>query len=70
MATKKIMIAIEAETVRKVDELVADNIYPSLSRAIQEAVANKLVRLSRSRPAEQCSLLDCEEEQELAEEFS
>jgi hypothetical protein len=37
---------------------------------IQEAVADKLARLSRSRLAEQCALLEKAEEQSLAEEFS
>jgi hypothetical protein len=38
--------------------------------AIQEAVAEKLARLSRSRLTEQCALLDANEEQAMAEEFS
>jgi len=70
MATTKIAITIEEETVRKVDELVAREVYPSRSKAIQEAVADKLARLSRSRLAEQCAFLDVGEEQALAEEFS
>jgi len=70
MATTKIAITIDEETVRRVDELVAGAVYPSRSRAIQEAVADKLARLTRSRLAEQCALLDVEEEQALAEEFS
>jgi len=70
MATTKIAITLEAETVRRIDELVASDVYPSRSKAIQEAVADKLARLSRSRLAEQCALLDMEEEQAMAEEFS
>lgn len=70
MATVKIAITLEEEIVREVDALVARHAFPSRSRAIQEAVAEKLARLSRSRLAEQCALLDQGEEQELAEEFS
>ena len=70
MATTKIAVTLEEETVRRVDELVASEVYPSRGRAIQEAVADKLVRLSRSRLAEQCALLDQQEERALAEEFS
>jgi len=70
MPTTKIAITIEEETVRRVDELVASRVYPSRSRAIQEAVAHQLARLSRSRLAEQCALLDPHEEQAVAEEFS
>lgn len=70
MATTKIAISIDADTVQKVDELVAKAGYPSRSRLFQEAMEDKLIRLSRSRLAEQCALLDTAEEQEMAEEFS
>jgi len=70
MPTTKIAITIEEETVRQLDELVASHVYPSRSRAIQEAVADQLARVSRSRLAEQCALLDKNEEQDLADEFT
>ncbi len=70
MGKTKIAITMDSGTVRMVDELVADKVYPSRSRVIQEAVADALARLSRSRLAEQCALLDREEEQTMAEEFS
>jgi Arc/MetJ-type ribon-helix-helix transcriptional regulator len=70
MATTKIAISMDAETVRRVDDLVANARYPSRSRVIQDAVQDKLARLSRSRLAEQCSLLDASAEQEMAEEFT
>lgn len=69
MATTKIAISIDAEAVRQVDELVANAVFPSRSRVFQEAVRDKLARLSKSRLAEQCALLNPKEEQELAEEF-
>jgi len=70
MSTTKIAISMDAEAVRRVDELVANAPYPSRSRFIQEAVQDKLARLSRSRLAEQCALLNPPAEQELAEEFT
>jgi len=70
MATKKIAITIEEETVRQVDELVELHFFPSRSKAIQDAVAEKLARTSRSRLAEQCALLNADEERSMAEEFS
>ena len=70
MATRKVAITLDEDTVREVDLLVAHRMFPSRSRAIQEAVAEKLVRLNRSRLAEQCELLDRSEEQAMAEEFS
>lgn len=70
MATMKIAISMDADAVRRVDELVANSAFPSRSRAIQEAVQDKLDRLSRTRLAEQCALLSPSEEQEIAEEFT
>jgi Arc/MetJ-type ribon-helix-helix transcriptional regulator len=70
MPTTKIAITLEEETVRKVDELVTRRVYPNRSRAIQDAVADKLARLTKTRLAEQCSLLDTGEEQAMADEFS
>jgi metal-responsive CopG/Arc/MetJ family transcriptional regulator len=70
MPTTKIAITLEEDAVRRVDELVANHVYPSRSKAIQDAVADKLARLSRSRLAEQCALLDIDEERAVAEEFS
>ena len=70
MSTRKVAITLDEDTVREVDLLVAHRMFPSRSRVIQEAVAEKLVRLNRSRLAEQCELLDRSEEQAMAEEFS
>jgi Arc/MetJ-type ribon-helix-helix transcriptional regulator len=61
---------MEAELVRMVDELVMEEVYLNRSKAIQDAVADKLARLSRARLAEQCALLDPKEEQAMAGEFS
>ena len=70
MATKKVAITLEEKTVGEVDSLVARRSFPSRSRVIQEAVAEKLAKMNRSRLAEQCALLDRDEEQSMAEEFS
>lgn len=70
MATTKIAISLDEEDARKLDDLVSSKVYPSRSKVIQEALAEKLARISRSRLAEQCALLDIAEEQKMAEEFS
>ena len=70
MATKKVAITLDEHTVREVDSLVARRTFPSRSRIIQEAVSEKLARMNRSRLAEQCELLDRDEEQGMEEEFS
>jgi len=68
MSTAKIAITMEESLVSQVDRLVSSHVYPSRSRAIQEAVADKLNRLDRRRLARECAKLDPEFEQALAEE--
>jgi metal-responsive CopG/Arc/MetJ family transcriptional regulator len=70
MATTKIAISLDVDEARRLDELVANKVYPSRSKVIQEALADKLARISRSRLAEQCALLDGDAEQKMANEFS
>jgi len=68
MSTAKIAITMEENLVTQVDRLVSSHIYPSRSRAIQEAVADKLQRLDRRRLARECAKLDPDFEQAMAEE--
>ncbi|MBW1807332.1 MAG: ribbon-helix-helix protein, CopG family [Deltaproteobacteria bacterium] len=68
MATSKIAITIEEKIVKRLDKLVKEQVYPSRSRAIQEAVEEKLKRLERSRLARECAKLDPAYEKALAEE--
>lgn len=68
MSTAKIAITMEEGLVAQVDRLVSSHVYPSRSRAIQEAVADKLHRLDRRRLARECAKLDPQFEQALSEE--
>jgi len=68
MPTAKVAISIEKTTLEQLDRLVHDNVFPSRSRAIQEAVEEKLSRLKKTRLAEECAKLDTEVEQAMAEE--
>jgi metal-responsive CopG/Arc/MetJ family transcriptional regulator len=68
MAASKIAITLENNIVKKLDMLVKSNFFPNRSKAIQEAVAEKLKRLEKSRLAQECAKLDPEFEQSLAEE--
>ncbi len=61
-------ISIEKATLEQLDRLVHDKVFPSRSRAIQEAIEEKLSRLQRTRLAEECAKLDPGAEQALAEE--
>jgi len=68
MRRSKIAITLNQETLTQVDRLVSEHRFPSRSQAIQEAVDDKLIRLSRSRLAQECAKLDPDYERALAEE--
>ena len=68
MSAVKVAITIDRKTLKRVDGLVSRNVFPNRSRAIQEAVAEKLARMERSRLASECAKLDPRFEKALAEE--
>ena len=68
MSSSKIAITLESGLLAEVDALVKKRVFPNRSRAIQEAVKEKLTRLNRSLLAEECARLDPEDEKALAEE--
>ena len=68
MATSKIAITIDQNLLHRLDSLVKSQRFTNRSRAIQEAVAEKLARIERSRLAQECAKLDPKFEQEIAEE--
>jgi len=68
MAASKIAITIDDNILKKIDILVKLKYFPNRSKAIQEAVAEKLVRLEKSRLAKECAKLDPDFEQSIAEE--
>lgn len=68
MRFAKVAISVARETLEHLDRLVAENVFPSRSRAIQEAIQEKLARLARTRLAEECAKLNPLAEQALADE--
>jgi len=68
MSASKIAITIDSALVEELDRLVIENKFPSRSRAIQTAVAEKLKKIHATRLATECSKLDPEFEQSLADE--
>jgi Arc/MetJ-type ribon-helix-helix transcriptional regulator len=68
MSVAKIANTMEEGLVAQVDRLVREQVYPNRSRAIQDAVADKLRRMGRGRLARECAKLDPKFEQALAEE--
>ena len=68
MSTAKIAITIEEETLGKLDRLVLSKVFPNRSKAIQEAIKEKLSRVNKSRLARECAKLDPAVEKAIAEE--
>jgi metal-responsive CopG/Arc/MetJ family transcriptional regulator len=68
MSASKIAITIDDKTLQRLDMLVKSKVFPNRSNAIQQAVAEKLVRIDKSRLAKECAKLDPEFEKSLAEE--
>jgi len=68
MGRAKIAITLDEETLGQVDRLVSEHRFPNRSLAIQEAVDEKLGRLSRNRLAQECARLDPSHERALAEQ--
>lgn len=68
MATSKIAVTIETDTLRQVDRWVKEGRFPNRSRAIQAAVSEMAARRKRRRLAEELAKLDIARERALAEE--
>ncbi len=68
MRTLKIAVTIDKELLARLDQLVEKKLFPSRSRAVQEAIRDKLDRLQRGRLARECAKLDARFEQALADE--
>ena len=68
MNSAKIAVTIDRDLLTRLDRLVKERRFPNRSRAVQEALRDKLERLDRSRLARECAKLDPLFEQQLAEE--
>jgi len=68
MGAAKVAITIEEDLLERIDQLVDQKKFANRSRAIQEAVRDKLERLDRSRLARECAKLSKAAEQKLADE--
>ena len=68
MGTAKVAITIDDETLQRLDRLVKEHVFPNRSKAIQEAVQDKIKRLEKTRLARECSKLDPSYEKALADE--
>ena len=68
MATTKVAVSIESTLIAEVDRLVGERVFPNRSKAIQEALRDKLNRLKGTRLARESAKLNWREEQAMAEE--
>lgn len=68
MSTAKIAITMDEKTLDRLDRMVRSRVFPNRSKAIQDAVEEKLKRLERSQLARECAKLDRRDEQAMAEE--
>ncbi len=69
MPAAKIAVSLDPEALKEVDRLVQRGLFPSRSRVIQDALAEKLQRLRRVRLARECAKLDKAAERAAADEF-
>jgi len=68
MPAAKVAITIEEELLERVDRLVEQRKFPNRSRAIQEALREKLERMDRGRLARECAKLNKAFERKMADE--
>ncbi len=68
MGSAKVAITIDEDTLQRLDRLVKEHVFPNRSKAIQEAVQDKIKRLEKTRLARECAKLDPLYEQALADE--
>jgi len=68
MATVKVAISIQQDLLLRVDSLVSRKVFTSRSKAIQEAVQEKIARFDRTRLARESAKLDPKFERAMAEE--
>lgn len=67
MGVVKIAITLDSGMLRQLDSLVARSVFPNRSRALQQAISEKLERMGRNRLAAECAKLDPAHEHALAE---
>ena len=69
MGKAKVAITLDRNLLNRLDRLVRDHkIFPNRSRAIQQALQEKLERIEKSRLARECAKLDPDFEKTMAEE--
>ena len=68
MSTAKVAITLDENVLKRLDQMVKNRVFPNRSRAVQEAVSEKLSKMAHNRLTRECAKLDPKQEQALAEE--
>lgn len=68
MGRAKIAITVDEHALAEIDRLVREGVFQNRSKAIEEALQERIARLHRNRLAQECAKLDRSEEQSLANE--
>jgi metal-responsive CopG/Arc/MetJ family transcriptional regulator len=68
MPKTKVALTLDAELLERVDELVAKQRFRNRSQAVEDALADTVHRLARTRLARESAKLNPKEEKRLADE--
>jgi Arc/MetJ-type ribon-helix-helix transcriptional regulator len=68
MRATRVAISMDEAVLRRLDRLVKTRPFPSRSRAVQEAVSEKINRMDTAALARECAKLDPKSEQAMADE--
>ena len=68
MPKQKVAVTIEKDLIIKLDRLVSEGKYPSRSSAVEDAVNERIIKVEKTRLAEETAKLDPAYEQALADE--
>jgi Arc/MetJ-type ribon-helix-helix transcriptional regulator len=68
MAVTKVEISLDSDLLECLDRWVAEQLFPDRSRAVEEAVREKLERFAVTRLSPACAQLDQRNESDLAVE--
>ncbi|MEA3337820.1 MAG: ribbon-helix-helix domain-containing protein [Chloroflexota bacterium] len=68
MPKEKVAVTIDRDLLTRLDRMVSEGKYPSRSRAVEEAIRERLTKVERSRLATESAKLNPAFEQALADE--
>ena len=68
MPKQKVAVTMEKDLIAKLDRMVSEGKYASRSSAVEEAVIDRMIKVEKSRLAEESAKLDPAYEQALADE--